>query len=499
MKKLITENELANRSASLREKMAQLENQQTDEGWFDDAIGGVKKFFGGGQQPAAAPASAQAAPVAAQATTPATPLGKPGEAPQAQAQANAGAGTTPPPKAAANAREQQYNTALKQIQDLYAKAKVGYPPKDDVVRQRYGLPPALPPIAQWDGKMPQAGQADWLTRNVLSRDATKSVAGQQAANNISNTANAKSDAETEADVKQLTTLVAQLKAGLEGKGPAPVTLSQSAPAAATPGTQAAGVAFNQGKAYGGYGQGPAPATLAESIARLNKKIRLLEDTAQDQAKAAIIKNSPVVQASQSPVPLDTTGKDDIIKKIQELMTKINGNNEDPPQDVAQALSDAQAAIDQFKAAAAEQAKNGTPPVSLAQGNGVDAQGNNVGIQGMDGSMINPETGDKYSTGINPETGEKYTPLGAGTPSAASIISNSPVVQASQSAAAPAKAINPETGEEYTPVSAFNQGAQGTRAPEQVAQKKYGGYGQFAETVGYRDDQALARIVELSRR
>jgi hypothetical protein len=489
MKKLITENELASRSAGLREKMAQLESQQTDEGWFDDAVGGVKKFFGGGAQPAAAPAAAQATPVAPPGATPSTPLGKPGEAPQAQAAA--GAGTTPPPAQPANAKAQQYNTALKQIKDLYAKAKVQYPPQDDIVRQRYGLPPALPPLEKWDGKMPEAGQADWLTRNVLGRDASKAVAGQQAANNISNTANAKSDAETEADVKQLTTLVAQLKAGLEGKGPAPVSLSQSAPAAATPGTPAAGVAFNQGKAYGGYGQGPAPATLAESIASLTKKIRLMETPmSQDPAQKA---------AAAAPPPLDTTGKDDIIKKIQELMTKINGNNEDPPQDVAQALSDAQAAIDQFKAAAAEQAKNGTPPVSLAQSNGVDAQGNNVGIQGMDGSMINPETGDKYSTGINPETGEKYTPLGAGTPSAASIISNSPVVQASQSAAAPAKAINPETGEEYTPVSAFNQGAQGTRAPAQVAQKKYGGYGQFAENVGYSDEQALARIVELSRR
>jgi hypothetical protein len=115
------------------------------------------------------------------------------------------------------------------------------------------------------------------------------------------------------------------------------------------------------------------------------------------------------------------------------------------------------------------------------------------MQAMDGSMINPETGEKYSTAspgkaINPETGEEYTPL---APTAASIISKSPAVQASQSAA-PGKAINPETGEEYTPLAPVATAA----AP----QRKYGGYGQAtAESVSYRDDQALARIVELSRR
>jgi hypothetical protein len=338
--------------------------------------------------------------------------------------------------------------------------------------------------------MPQAGQADWLTRNVLSRDATKAVAGQQAANNISNTANAKSDAETETDVKQLTTLIDQLKASLASTQPVNNDSSSytGATKAAAP-AAAPAVAFNQGKAYGGYGQGPAPApaTLAESIARLTNKIRLLEE-GDPQA---------------------------IIKQIQDLMTKINGNNEDPPEDVAQALSAAQKAIDDAKTAttakqtaqnqaghdaavasgqgddskgldaaiAAQQSDSGVtvggpnPPSTIQANeippiasNGVNAQGQNIGVQGMDGSMINPETGEKYSASapgkaINPETGEEYTPL---APSAASIIGNSPVVKASQSAAAP-------------------------------SQKKYGGYGQMAENVGYSDEQALARIVELSRR
>jgi len=50
MRKIITEHELATRSAGLREKLVQLERQQTDEGWFDDAVGGVKKFLGYGDK-----------------------------------------------------------------------------------------------------------------------------------------------------------------------------------------------------------------------------------------------------------------------------------------------------------------------------------------------------------------------------------------------------------------------------------------------------------------
>jgi hypothetical protein len=504
MKTKITESELARRSASLREKMAQLESQQTDEGFFDAIKSGWNALTGGGQPAAAATPPAPAATPGTPAAGVAFNQGKPGEAPQAQAQAAAGPAGAPP-KPAANAREQQYNRALKQIQDLYAKAKVQYPPQDDIIRQRFGLPPALPPLAQWDGKMPQSTGADFLTRNLFGRDGSKAVADQQAVNNISNTANAKSDAETEADVKQLGTLVAQLKAALAGKGPAPVSLSQ----AATPGTQAAGVAFNQGKAFGGYGQAPAAAapgtqaagvafnqgakaeSLAESIARLNKKMRLMEYATPNQTV------DPQQAAAQSAPPeLDTTGKDDIIKKIQELMTKINGKidgtEEDPPQDVVQALSDAQAAIEQFKAAAAENAKNGPPPVSLDQNNGVNAQGNNVTITNADGSTTNPETGITTPASTQPvnNTSSGYTGANGvnaqgnnvtitnadgsttnpetGITTPASIIGNSPVVKASQSAAAP--------------------------------QRKYGGYGQAtAESVSYRDDQALARIVELSRR
>ena len=502
MKTKITESELAQRSAGLREKIAQLESQQTDEGFFDAIKSGWNKLTGGGQ-PAAAPAPAAAATPGTPAAGVAFNQGKPGEAPQAQAQAAAGPAGAPP-KPAANAREQQYNTALKQIQDLYAKAKVQYPPQDDIIRQRFGLPPALPPIAQWDGKMPAAGQADWLTRNVLGRDASKAVAGQQAANNISNTANAKSDAETEADVKELGTLVAQLKDALAGKGPAPVSLSQ----AATPGTPAAGVAFNQGKAYGGYGQAPAaaPATLAESIARLNKKIRLMETPmGQDPAQKA---------AAAAPPPLDTTGKDNGIQKIKDLMAKINGNNENPPQDVAQALSDAQAAIDQFEAAA----KNAPPPVSLDQNNGVNAQGQNVTITNADGSTTNTETGITTPASTQPvnNASSSYTGAPAAANPTGPITSkqiydlNKDVIGANPNLIKPGQQLKMPDGSTYTVKSGDNLSKIAKQAPVDTApvpvsantSSSYTGArsaAPAAESVSYRDDQALARIVELSRR
>ena len=70
-------------------------------------------------------------------------------------------GTPPPPATPAGPVKSQanYNMALQQIKSLYAKAQVAYPPQDDIVRTRFGLPPALPPfevvvvesIALWTG------------------------------------------------------------------------------------------------------------------------------------------------------------------------------------------------------------------------------------------------------------------------------------------------------------------------------------------------------------
>ena len=453
MKKLITESELASRSASLREKMAQLESQQANEAWYDP-----RTWFGGGDKappavpepaaPAAAPAAtkpgeagAQPGSTTAAQTNPAgTPVVKPGEAgaqPGSVAGAQVGAGTTPPATPPSNAKTQQYNTALKQIQDLYAKAQVSYPPKDDIVRQRYGLPPALPPLEQWDGKMPQAGQADWLTRNVLGRDASKAVAQQQAANTTANAAAAKSDAQTETDVKQLNTLVAQLQSAVNA---------------------------------GGNGEWSAESVehvasnLLESMSRLTRKLRLME---ADDPQA-------------------------LMKQIQDLMAKITGNNEDPPADVAQALSAAQKAVDDSSKTIqmTQNSQNAAGhAAAVASGQGDDSQGLDAAMAAQQPNGMNEkEPGWESGTSVRP-------------------VPPAPNIQARELPPVNTKdTLSP--GEEIVPPTARKFGGYG-QAPVQTAatqtataptQKKYGGYGQAtAESVGYSDEQALARIVELSRR
>jgi len=447
MKKLITESELASRSASLREKMAQLESQQANEAWYDP-----RTWFGGGdkQQPPAAPPAAPAATKpgeagaqpgsadAAQTNPAGTPAVKPGEAgaqPGSAAGAQVGAGTTPPAANSGSAKIKNYAEAMRQIKDLYAKAGVQYPPQDDIVRQRFGLPPALPAIGQWDGKMPQAGQADWLTRNVLSRDASKAVAGQQAANNISNAASAKSDAQTETDVKQLNTLVAQLQSAVNAGGNGEYSIES----------------INH-----------VPSNLLESMSRLTRRLKLME-AGDPQA---------------------------IMKQIQDLMAKISGNNEDPPQDVADALSAAQKAIDDSK-----------KTIQMTQ-NSQNAAGHAAAVasgQGDDSAGLDAAMAAQQPNGMN----EKEPGWDSGT-------SVRPVTSANIQATDLPPINTKDTlspGEEIVPPTARKFGGYGMapaqQAPVQTAaaaptQKKYGGYG-MAETVGYSDEQALARIVELSRR
>jgi hypothetical protein len=57
-----------------------------------------------------------------------------------------------------------------------------YTGDDPIVRQRMGLPPKLPSIDQWDGKMPEpTGEPDWLAKLgsgfKLDRDAQGNLAG----------------------------------------------------------------------------------------------------------------------------------------------------------------------------------------------------------------------------------------------------------------------------------------------------------------------------------
>jgi len=271
---------------------------------------------------------------------------------------------TPPPAAGPVKSQANYNMALQQIQSLYAKAQVAYPPQDDIVRTRFGLPPALPPFEQWDGKMPQAGEADFLTRNVFGRQASKDITQQNKNNTIQATSGAQVDQNNIANVAKLKDLVAKLSATSAPKAAAPAA-TEPAPA----GTMSA-----------------ESSDLRSALAKMLK-----EDFNIDMAEAGEDKQA-------------------LIKQIQDLMAQINGDNENPEPEVAQALQDAQTAIDTASAAQTEKEKEiganqdqedadmGAAMTANAQAatqtaNGIDAQGNNV-------TMPN---------GINPETGTPTTP------------------------------------------------------------------------------------------
>jgi hypothetical protein len=336
------------------------------------------------------------------------------------------------PAGPANAKEQNYATALQQIKGLYAKAQVAYPPQDDTIRQRFGLPPALPPIDQWDGKMPEAGQADWMTRNILGRDASKAVASQQATNTTTNTANAKADAETAADLPQLKALVDKLKTLL---APPSSSVSISEPT----------IVKEDIDKY----------DLSSKVDSLRKKLdeawynpSTWFNKEEPAAPPVAPPVAPAAPAAPAELPNDKPG---LIKAIQDLIAKINSNNENPPADVAQALNDAQAALDAAKAAQEAEA-NAVPPSEVSTStptstNTATAYKGSTGSQSL--QKLNPEIKD-----VNKIFAGQKIKLPDGSED---------VVQA---------------GDTLDKIAARNN---------------------IKETVGYSDEQILARIVDLARR
>ena len=80
----------------------------------------------------------------------------------------------------------EYARAQQQMANLEKAAK--YTGDDEIVRGRMGLPPKLPPIEQWDGKMPTpTGKPDWLARLGSLGQATTDQANAVKQNNASNT------------------------------------------------------------------------------------------------------------------------------------------------------------------------------------------------------------------------------------------------------------------------------------------------------------------------
>jgi len=442
--KKITEAELSNRVNLLREKLVLENNSAVDEAWYDPSSWGKPDY---------------------QATT--AQQGK--------------------------KSQRNYAMALQQIKDLYNKAEVSYPPKDDIVRQRYGLPPALPAFDQWDGKMPNAEQADYLTRNLFGRSASADAQTQNAANQSAAQKKITTDAAVDAKVEELKKTVTSLLALI--------------------GTRDAKT-------------GGAVTTADQPMESIMKRLRNLIA----EADVAVDDRNEMDKASDAAAaPTDKAG---LIQQCQLLMSeieKLEGNDHDP--ETVEALKNAQAAIDQA-AQTPDEAKPGADASAAAGG---DAAKNPNGTNADTAIPSGPQTvpgqeGDKAKDpAVNGDTatsipggqaagGNGVAPTSEPAPQGfGQAFRAARNLQMKKDPTNPGGGIFTWNGKQYTTQQKDDTAAPSPRekeSPYQIQKPSPYQYQTYPpkdvppedrdrlglrETVSYADDQTLARIVSLSRR
>jgi peptidoglycan hydrolase-like protein with peptidoglycan-binding domain len=197
-------------------------------------------------------------------------------------------------------KEKEYARAQQQMDRLEKAAK--YSGDDEVVRSRMGLPPKLPSIDQWDGKMPQpSGKPDWLAR--LS-GADKSQADAVATNKADDS----STAFKKEKLTKLNSLVSQLKNILN-------------PSNATANT-----------------------TGGANLGQVNKEASIFESLLREFEDEVLEQDAP-------------KNKEEIVKQIQAIMGELGDMGDDP--EINDALTSAQQAIDD--AAKAPEKKDSAKP------------------------------------------------------------------------------------------------------------------------------------------
>lgn len=198
-------------------------------------------------------------------------------------------------------KEKEYARAQQQMARLEKAAK--YSGDDEIVRQRMGLPPKLPSIDQWDGKMPQpTGKPDWLSRLGSLGQATDDQAAAVSANKADDT----STAFKKEKLTKLNNLVSQLNNILN-------------PSNATANT-----------------------TGGSNMGQVNKEDSIFESLMSEFSDEVLEADAP-------------TNKEEIIKQIQTIMGELGDMGND--QEVADALQAAQQSIDDAaKAPAADAGK-----------------------------------------------------------------------------------------------------------------------------------------------
>lgn len=186
-------------------------------------------------------------------------------------------------------KEKEYARAQAQMDRLEKAAK--YNGDDEIVRSRVGLPPKLPSIDQWDGKMPQpVGKPDWFSRLATLGKSTDDQAAAVAANKADDT----STAFKKEKLTKLNNLVSQLKNILN-------------PSNATAGT-----------------------TGAPNMGQVNKEASIFESLMREFEDEVLEQDAPV-------------NKEELVKQIQALMGELGDMGDDP--EIADALKAAQQAVD----------------------------------------------------------------------------------------------------------------------------------------------------------
>jgi LysM repeat protein len=116
----------------------------------------------------------------------------------------------------ATAKQKEYSRAQAQMDRLEKAAQ--YTGDDEIVRSRMGLPPKLPAVDQWDGKMPQpVGKPDWVAQLGSIGQAGQDQSDAVAANQDDNAADSMNKTATKAEkVLELQQLLDQLAAMAQG-------------------------------------------------------------------------------------------------------------------------------------------------------------------------------------------------------------------------------------------------------------------------------------------
>ena len=269
-------------------------------------------------------------------------------------------------------------------------------------------------------------------------------------------ANAAADQATTADLAQLKTLIAQLSGGQGAKTPA---ATAALPSGGTLGKDANGNPIYNDKDGITYDQAGRSLT-PESTTYFLNKLRLMEDAPQ----TAVMPAAPAGDKAA------------IVKQIQDIMARINSNNENPSPEIVAALGDAQKAIDTANAPPTVVPPNQAakvPPKAWAKGVlGAGSKGPEVNA--LQKQLGIPETGvfdaATKAAVIKKQTELKVKPDGAWGPAS----------QAAMAAVKPPPVIPQEKAKAPEPVTDYS-------------------VGNPMESVTFGTEESLARIIDLARR